>query len=341
MTPFIEPRLRAFAAAQAQPLGSPTAGPAPVRVKRLARGLRSEVALVSPDPKAADAVRHQRPFIVKQLNGASRREIGVYEALHECGLDLMPRILGAETLDDEHSYLYLEYVRSTESWPWRDPERAALVLQALAGLHGCEPARLQLPTLDYEPHLSESAFTTLELLESVSQERCVWVRPWMRHLRRVVAALPEIRHSLVASDTVAVHGDVHTGNVHLARRNGTERVVLLDWSHARLGSGLEDVASWLQSLGFWEPLARRHHDRLLIAYRRARGEEGALPADFRARYWLAACCNALAGALRYHVWIADPLAGNTPRRQADSMRAALHWLRVIRRADAYWSDRRA
>jgi aminoglycoside phosphotransferase (APT) family kinase protein len=317
MDPFDESRLRAFSAA-------PT-----VRVKRIARGLSSDVALVSPHQLAGS-----RPFIVKHLSGETRREIDVYRALHQAGVDLLPQMLGEERLDASRSYLYLEYVRSQGAWPWRDLARSGKVLEALARLHRCDRTRVALPQAQYEARLAESAQTTLELAEAISLGRCPWVRPWLRHLRRMTAALPQMRAMLLADEAVAVHGDAHTGNVQLARRDGGDRVVLLDWSQARIGHGLEDVSSWLLSLGFWEPQAQRRHDSLLGAYRVARGQVPALTPGFRRLYWAAAASNALAGALRYHLWVADPLSRNTPNVQARAQRSAEQWLKVLRRATA-------
>jgi hypothetical protein len=338
MASFELPRLQAFAAARDAAAAMPQRADQPgLRIKRLAQGLRSEVALVSPEP--GEASRVGRPFVVKHLEGDGRREVDVYRALGDRGIDLLPRMLGEDPIDSDHSYLYLEYVRRNESWPWRNVACSKLVLRELARLHACDATRLALPPLDVESHLRVSAASTLELAESVSAAGGGWLRPWLRHLRVVVQALPQMRRLLFEHESVVVHGDVHSANVHLSRRDGADRVVLLDWSHARIGCGLEDVSSWLQSLALWEPSARRHHDLLLKAYRSARGDEPALTPAFRSRYWLAGGSNALAGALRYHLWVADPASGHTPRRQADSKRSALHWLRVVRRAAVCWQQR--
>lgn len=108
--------------------------------------------------------------------------------------------------------------------------------------------------------------------------------------------------------------------------------MLIDWGRARIASPLEDVSSWLQSLGFWELEARRRHDTLLAAYLSSHGLDRRLSSDFRTAYWLAGASNALAGALRYHLWVADSAAEH-PAREA-AMRAVKDWLRVIRRAAA-------
>src|SRR5919108_667753 len=78
-------------------------------------------------------------------------------------------------------------------------------------------------------------------------------------------------------------------------RGPGSRAVLLDWARARRGSPLEDVSSWLQSLGYWELEARRRHDTLLRRYLKARAFAGELSRAVRDAYWLAAACNVLAG----------------------------------------------
>ncbi|HVL54919.1 MAG TPA: phosphotransferase, partial [Burkholderiaceae bacterium] len=251
------------------------------------------------------------------------------------GLDLQPRLLGSEAVAADESYLYLEFIRRAGAWPWRDPQQAIRVVQALARLHGAQSAPPQELSPQREDELHQSALATLHTVEGVAA-RCDWLRPHLRHLRRIVDALPDVRCELLERESVLIHGDVHSGNVQLVRRAGHDRVVLVDWARARIGHGLEDVSSWLLSLGFWVPGARQRHDTLLAAYVAARGGAPGLTPALRRLYWLAGACNALGGALRYHAWIADPLTASSPRRRADAARAAADWLRVIRRAEAYW-----
>jgi hypothetical protein len=116
------------------------------------------------------------------------------------------------------------------------------------------------------------------------------------------------------------------------RRAGKDEPVLIDWGRARIGSPLEDVSSWLQSLGYWEPEARRRHDTLFAGYLSARGLERRLSADLRAAYWVAGACNALSGALQHHLWVAR--TGRDVSARASAARSARDWLRVIRRAAA-------
>jgi aminoglycoside phosphotransferase (APT) family kinase protein len=112
---------------------------------------------------------------------------------------------------------------------------------------------------------------------------------------------------------VIVHGDMHPGNV-LLRRQGRKLVpVFLDWVRVRLGSPMEDVSSWLQSLGYWEPDARRRHDTLLKRYLEASGRGSTLSSSVREHYGLAGASNALAGALRYHLFPAMARMASTVR----------------------------
>src|SRR5690606_30955587 len=120
-----------------------------------------------------------------------------------------------------------------------------------------------------------------------------------------------------------IHGDVHPGNVLVRARAGGAQPVLIDWGRARLGSPLEDVSSWLCSLGYWEPEARRRHDSLFRAYLSARGLGGPLSFDLRAAYWLASASNAFAGALRYHLALATTASTSLQRDAA--IHAALDW----------------
>jgi hypothetical protein len=110
--------------------------------------------------------------------------------------------------------------------------------------------------------------------------------------------------------------------------------VLLDWARARLGSPLEDVSSWVQSLGHWEPQARRYHDTLVRRYLAARSLEPLLDRTFRRLYWIAGTCNALAGALRYHLVTLQQ--ARTPQARTTALGLIHKWLRLLRCADVHW-----
>jgi aminoglycoside phosphotransferase (APT) family kinase protein len=278
-------------------------------------------------------------FVVKLAHGAMRREGTVYRALETHRAEaLAPRLLdvmhaGATAL------LFLEWVRPVCRWPWRDVHAAAQVLVRLARLHEW-PWEMGGPAgtpWGYDHALHQSAQATLETLQRVIREQ--GATPWQAAVpmtTRLVAALPEIRRVLVAPSSHAcwIHGDMHPGNVILRRSATGVEPVLLDWARARPGSFLEDLSSWVQSLGHWEPQARRLHDTLLRTYLRARGLEPVLPRDFRRLYWIAGACNALAGALQYHLQTCAH--ARTPSTQATARLLVQQWLRVIRRADASW-----
>jgi hypothetical protein len=91
------------------------------------------------------------------------------------------------------------------------------------------------------------------------------------------------------------------GNVLMSRRDRQDKLILLDWGRARVASLVEDVSSWLQSVSYWEPECRQHHDRLLAAYLSTLGMDGSPTDSVRAAYWMAAASNALSGALLHHL----------------------------------------
>jgi hypothetical protein len=282
-------------------------------------------------------------MIVKRLAGAARREALVYERLvAKHAADLSPRLLGLDVPRDDEAVLYLEAISRTNAWPWRDPRAAQSVLQGVARLHAATPTPETLVALerwDYETELRRSAELTVERLDEVRRlgEYAAFSAA-LRPTCRLAQSLSGVRRELLGfrpfGGTV-IHGDLHPGNAMLRRRR-CPVVVLLDWGRARVGSALEDVSSWLQSLGGWEPEARRRHDTLFAGYLSARALDCRLTTELRGAYWLAGASNALSGALLHH------LTSLRDRRlpaavRAGAARSALDWLRVLRRADAYWS----
>ena len=284
---------------------------------------------------------HLQPvqFVVKLAYGELRREWTVYRALEAHGAEaLAPRLLdvmhaGATAL------LFLEWVRPVCRWPWSDVHAGGQVLMRLARLHQW-PWKTGAPEMKpwvYDHALHQSGQATLETLQRVIREQgAVQLQATVPMTKRLVAALPEIRRVLLATLPHAgwIHGDMHPGNVILRRGAAGVEPVLLDWARARPGSFLEDVSAWVQSLGHWEPQARRFHDTLLRTYLVARGLEPVLPRDFRRLYWVAGACNALAGALQHHLMTFAQ--ARTPTQQAHTLILVQKWLRVIRRADASW-----
>jgi Ser/Thr protein kinase RdoA (MazF antagonist) len=244
---------------------------------------------------------------------------------------------------DGRSVLYLECVRPVRKWPWRNVKAAEELIGALARFHlatAASNAAASLPSWDYEAELRRSSETILELLARCRRSDFAALARHLPSVRRLTLALPAMRRELLAFSpfgNVAIHGDVHPGNVLVRRRAAREEAILIDWGRARGGSPLEDLSSWLQSLGYWEPQARRRHDTLLAAYLSARGMERRLSRELRAAYWLAGASNAFSGALEYHLWL---LVGQTPAA-ASPRRVAAHsardWLRIVRRAVAVWN----
>jgi Ser/Thr protein kinase RdoA (MazF antagonist) len=282
-------------------------------------------------------------FVVKRLEGGTAREAAIYETLvSSLAPDFSPGLLGIDRMAEDRCLLFLESIRPVRRWPWRETELAALVLERLAGFHeaaarGGEPP--PLPSWDYESDLLASARKTLAFLAELPREDdFLPLRRSLPALRRMVQALPELRRHLLEAAPLGrtvIHGDVHPGNILIRVRNTRELPVLLDWGRARTGSPLEDVSSWLQSLGFWEPQARRRHDTLLVRYLTARGLPPRLDRALRDAYWLAGASNALSGALAYHLWRAMQEAAGSKQRAA-AVDAAGDCLRVIRRADTCW-----
>jgi Ser/Thr protein kinase RdoA (MazF antagonist) len=256
---------------------------------------------------------------------------------------MAPRLLASHEPATDHAILYLELLRPTKSWPWGALGTARAVLEQVARLHTLQPDPAALEVLsdwDYESDLRGNAELTLERLEQAVR------RPEFRGLmtsvpptRRLLRSLPEMRRYLLAFAPLnrgPIHGDLHSGNAVVRRRNGRDEPVLIDWGRARIGSPLEDINSWLQSLAGWEPEARRRHDTLFASYLSARGMERRLRSDLRAAYWLAGASNAFSGALLHHLTqMLDQRATST--RKLSATYSAREWIRVLRRADAFWS----
>lgn len=276
-------------------------------------------------------------FVAKQLRGAADREALVYEALLASRVPrVSPAVYFVDRSQQDRVWLLLEDVSGVCRWPWRDVVASRAVLERLAQFHA---AQLVIPShqWNYESELQQSALATVETLDSMrrSPEWSSLAKRGFRPLDRIARSLAPRRAALLdfaPPGRATIHGDVHPGNVILCRHDRQNLPVLIDWGRARVGSALEDVSSWLQSLGYWEPEARKRHDTLLRDYLRARGLQECLSSDLRAAYWMAAASNALAGALRYYCWRAS--TATTARARASAAHAAASWLRVIVRADA-------
>jgi hypothetical protein len=269
-------------------------------------------------------------FIVKTVAGANAREVRLYQCLlGSPKTPFAPRLLGVDG-----ARLYLEWVHASRRWPWTEEGKVELVLDLLAQIHETLNANGCLSDWDYESELAETAANTVEALGAAARNpEFARFRRVIPGARRLAARIRRMRRDLLGAERLAVlHGDAHPGNVLLRR---TREPVLLDWARARLGSPLEDVSNWLQSLAFWEPSAHRRHDRLLRRYLQARGRSAALGTSFRELYWLARASNAFAGAMTYHLWRAAHPASSEADRW-ESYWAAWDWGRSLARADACW-----
>jgi aminoglycoside phosphotransferase (APT) family kinase protein len=304
-----------------------------IDVQSMHGGLESMVACARIVPRSRASEHLPSQLVIKALPPGQRREASVYETLWRY-MDRPPtvRVLGRETAGST-TYLFLEHAERVSSWPWSHTEHAAAVCREIARLHDRRELPADTFAWDYEPQLSFSAAATLATAQQArdaSDQRC-----WRRYgdLARVVRALPRIRALLLSGEKTVLHGDVHPGNVILCARRPHMTVVFVDWSRARVGSPLEDLASWLHALGCWEPEARRRHDTLVRAYLRARATPLAFSPELRACYWFASASNGLAGAIQYHLAVLGDSA-TTPSARDDSQRALVAWQRVIRRAAA-------
>ena len=279
-------------------------------------------------------------LVAKRLEGAAGRELAVYEqVVLPHAAPMAPRLLHS-VKDAAGVTLFLEAVRPDTRWPWRDVELAALTLRSVAALHASNHRNAALPEWDYDAELTQRAGWALDSLERLPQGGELGaLRPFLPAARRVGSQLRRIRSALATGPLplTVIHGDLHPGNV-VVRRSAvpSRRLALLDWGRARVGSPLEDVSSWLTSIGYWEPAARRRHDTLLGAYLGARGLAPSPTRELREAYWLAGASNAFSGALLHHVERATS-AGADPGTRAGAAHSARDWLRVIRRADAVWS----
>lgn len=300
-----------------------------VDLQPLDGGLESHVARAQVSGAEGDSLVPPQ-FVVKELPAGFEREVEVYEALWR-HLDSPPavRMFGRE-IAARKTYLYLEDAQSSYSWPWTDTQLAGAVCLALARLHDSRVLPRETFAWDYEAQLMGSAQSTVEIAAEArdASGRRLWRR--LGDLRRIVTALPRIRERLLSGTTSVIHGDIHPGNVIL-RGCANKDIVFIDWARARVGSPLEDVASWLHSLGCWEPEARRRHDTLMRIYLDARRTRQPFASRMRVDYWLASASNALSGAIQYHLTVlSDQTATNAAHY--DSARALIAWERVVRRA---------
>lgn len=322
----------------------PNARDVRVDVQELRGGLISQsVVQVSARYVSQTGHPEMTRFVLKRLDGDAVREARVYEGLLALkARDLAPLLYGVDRPESGPTHLCLEAVPGVGGWPWKNIGLAGAVLERITTLHelpSAELAQHDLHDWNYDAELERTAKATLETAlgfrgstGSSALERS------LPALRRIAENLPAIRSELSRFDALPptiIHGDLHPGNVLVRTRGGVPQPVLLDWARARVGSPLEDVASWLQWLGFWEPEVRRKHDTLLGTYLVARGLPRVPSTELRNAYWLAGALNCYAGVMNYYFAVAGEREPDDPEREA-ALRAVHDCLRVIRRADAYF-----
>lgn len=284
-------------------------------------------------------------WVVKWLPPGTPRELAVLRRLERGRAPFSPDVLAVEPAAAGGSLVHMEWVRPVRLWPWSDLAVTRKVMRRFARIHDDLDDRLDaadLPPWDYEDELQRSAWATVWHLEHLPPEaRPRVIRRAIPASYRIAEALPAIRRQLRAwgrADEGWIHGDLHSGNVLLRARGGRRAPVLLDWGRTRRGSRLEDLSSWMLSLGHWEPRVARRHDRLLRDYLEAAGARPRLDPGFRDAYWLAGACNAMAGALRFRV--AAAAQARTERERRHALAAAAPWARALRRADVRWREAR-
>jgi Ser/Thr protein kinase RdoA (MazF antagonist) len=305
-----------------------------IRIQPLRGGLES-CGVTRVDVRSASTGKPLRSFVVKRVAAEGSREGRIHRTIAAGGLkDIAPAFLGADRVRGGGERLYFEWLPG-QTWPWTAVPVNRRVLEQVARLHRDAGAVLAgaASDWDYGAELAASAASTVELYRGAHEG----LPALTRVLERTAGSIGDYRRQLFAAyGQTVVHGDVHTGNAIVCKAGSRKgETVLIDWARARIGSPLEDVCSWLHSVGFWEPEARRRHDTLFAAYLRAARGTDRIGRNLREAYWLAGACNAFAGALRYHLAVlAD--AATPDRRRGQAERAARDWLRIIRRADAVW-----
>jgi len=204
-------------------------GDVSLQLHRFSAGLESRVARVVARARFGDRRSRSYAFVVKEAAHARCQvEASVYAHLAGITSIGFPRLLGFQN-DDERTYLFLEYVRPAQSWPWRHVEYTSLVLECLARLHSLavEAPLREIVAWEYEAELRQSGLNTLDSVERAAiQDNMRWLRPARRIVRKVVASLALMRAELLQATpfgTTLLHGDVHTGKSDFVREAASSR----------------------------------------------------------------------------------------------------------------------
>lgn len=276
-------------------------------------------------------------FVVKRVSGGQRREADAYAALQRSGYVYAPKLHAVEPGEHDALYLFIDWIQTVDPWPWQNLTHAEALVDALAHLHSSDISPSTESLWDYDSALIDAGRTAAATIQGMSAPDMVRVRRGRAAVAAISAALPQIRqwmHEDGRFRPCFIHGDAHPGNAMVPGGEGS-LPLLLDWGRCRSGSPLEDLSSWLQTLGLWEPQARRRHDALFRRYLAARGLPPLLDRRTRDHYWLAAACNVMAGALTYRLWVAGECAPGSPER-AEAVRLAEDCVRIVVRAHRCW-----
>jgi hypothetical protein len=280
---------------------------APVVVERsqpggFSPGLASRLRLGDGRRIFVKAVARERNLDSPELH---RREIAVMAVLPD-GLPV-PRLLGHYDDGDWVAVVQEDVPGVHPAEPWR-PDEMERVCAALADLaERLTPSPIPAPPI---AQLDESMFRGWRTL-ALDPRPATALDPWVRdHLDLLADA--EARWVLAAAGQTLVHVDVRADNLLLT----ADRVVVVDWPHARIG------ASWLDLLFFLPSAAMPggvDPGRLWATYPPARA---AAPGD------VTAVLAALTGFFLHSSLLPPPprleRVRASQRAQGD---AALHWLR--------------
>jgi len=212
-------------------------------------------------------------LMAKQLDQRRKREASVWRFLARAGGAPLPEVYHVEFDEKAGRFgVVLEFVEppaETQAW---DEAQCRAVGSAVARLHAPFWGRAgELPAIFPTPETPPEAAVepaARRFLDGMTAE----------HHGILYAAVPEVFAFLVKllrmppaffaeadrPPTTLIHGDLGRGEVLFRRRPDGAEPVLIDWEHARVGRGSEDLAALINSLSPAERAAGR--EGLLAAY---------------------------------------------------------------------------
>ncbi len=159
-----------------------------------------------------------------------------------------PTLYGHTRYNNE-LWLFLEDIGSRTLKNEPTPENLQKVVTTLAGLHvtfgrevanGTLQRRSHLAVFDYSAYIS-GARQALVLTRALVNKN-IFTRVTHRHLAKleaIVSMYDRVAIGLVGAPQTLVHGDFNADNIAL-EENG-EKVIILDWANAHIGTGLIDL----------------------------------------------------------------------------------------------------